>query len=831
MPAYNLTSICEMAGGQHVGASLPGIAIRHLLTDSRRLVAPSGTMFVAIVTAKNDGHRYIESLFERGVRCFLVSRLPEKSTPLFNDAAFILADDTLVALQRLASLHRASFSLPVVGITGSNGKTIVKEWLFQLLSEKMPVVRNPRSYNSQMGVPLSVWQIEEEHRLGIFEAGISLPGEMEKLEKIIAPQTGIFTNIGTAHDEGFPARENKIREKLKLFANAQTLIYCRDHSELDHYIGKWHASHPGVRLFTWSVKPGADIHVISLRRTDSHTHIRIDFQGKELDFEIPFTDHASVENVLHCMAFLCFMDYSNGWIQEKMAQLQPVAMRMEMKEGINNCLVINDSYNNDLNSLAIALDFLNTQTRHPHKTLILSDILQTGIPPSSLYSEVAGMLKAKGVNRFIGIGEGIMASKEHFGETAAFFASTEDFLSNYKPANFDHEAILLKGARVFGFERISNLLQQKDHQTILEVNLDALLHNLNVYRSFLASGVKVMAMVKAFSYGSGSVEIAGVLQYYHADYLAVAYADEGKELRKGGIHIPIVVMNPEVHNFEVLHKYRLEPEVYSLKLLQRVAGAAKYFDAVSQENPFLIHLKLDTGMHRLGFLPGEVDQLVKVLKENPHLRVASAFSHLAASDDPSHDHFTRQQLGTFSEMCHKLRNGLGYDFLRHISNSAAITRFPEAQFDLVRLGIGLYGVSSEPALQDLLQNVSTFRSVVSQVKRIPSGESIGYSRAARTSRETEIAIVPVGYADGLNRRLGNGVGQLMVKGQKVPIVGNISMDMCAIDVTSLNVSEGEEVIIFGNDLPIAGIARDLETIPYEVLTSVSQRVKRVYFQE
>jgi Alr-MurF fusion protein len=441
------------------------------------------------------------------------------------------------------------------------------------------------------------------------------------------------------------------------------------------------------------------------------------------------------------------------------------------------------------------------------------------------------MLKAKGVNRFIGIGAGIMASRKNFGETASFFASTEDFLSNFKPAEFDHEAILLKGARTFGFERISNLLQQKDHQTILEVNLDALLHNLNVYRSFLAPGLKVMAMVKAFSYGSGSVEIAGVLQYYHGDYLAVAYADEGKELRKGGIHIPIVVMNPEVHNFEVLHKYRLEPEVYSLKLLQKVAKAAKDFDAVNPENPFLVHLKIDTGMHRLGFLPDEVDELVMVLKENPQLLVASAFSHLAASDDPSHDHFTRQQIGAFSEMCNKLRKGLGYDFLRHISNSAAITRFPEAQFDMVRLGIGLYGVSSEPALQDLLQNVSTFRSVVSQVKRIPSGESIGYSRAARTSRETEIAIVPVGYADGLNRRLGNGVGQLMVKGHKVPIVGNISMDMCAIDVTGLNVSEGEEVTIFGKELPIAEVARALETIPYEVLTSVSQRVKRVYFQE
>jgi len=831
MPAYTLSEICDMAGGQLFGTPLPDLAIRHLLTDSRRLIAPGGSMFVAIVSPKNDGHRYIETLFERGVRCFLVSRLPVGHSQMFEKAAFIKVNDTLAALQQLAAAHRALFSLPVVGITGSNGKTIIKEWLFQLLAEKMPVVRNPRSYNSQMGVPLSVWQIEQEHQLGVFEAGISQPGEMEKLERVIKPQVGIFTNIGPAHDEGFPEREIKIREKLKLFANANTMIYCRDHSELDHYIRKWQALHHNVRLFSWSTKTGADLQVVSLHRSATHTQIRVEYQGKGLEFEIPFADHASVENALHCMAFLCHMGYSNGWIREKMAQLQPVAMRMEMKEGINNCLVINDSYNNDLNSLSIALDFLNTQTRHPQKNLILSDILQTGIPPAALYAEVAGLIKAKGVGRLIGIGQDISEHKLAFDLPSEFYNTTEDFLAAFSPLHIHNEAILLKGARVFGFERISNLLQQKDHQTILEVNLDALVHNLNVYRSLLKPSVRVMAMVKAFSYGSGSVEVAGVLQYHHADYLAVAYADEGKELRKGGIHIPIVVMNPEVRSLEVLHKYRLEPEVYSLKLLHRVAQAVRNFEAVSQESPFLIHLKLDTGMHRLGFLPGELDELVEVLNGNPLIRVASVFSHLAASDDPAHDDFTRRQIAAFSDMCQKLQKVLGYQFLRHISNSAAITRFPEAQFDIVRLGIGLYGVSSETALQDLLQHVSTFRSVVSQVKQIPSGESIGYSRAARTFHDTEIAIVPVGYADGLNRRLSNGIGHLFIKGHKVPIVGQISMDMCAVDVTGLAVSEGEEVIIFGEELPIAEVARALETIPYEVLTSVSQRVKRVYFQE
>jgi alanine racemase len=820
-----------MAGGQLYGASPPDVSIRHLLTDSRRLLSPATTLFVAIVTPKNDGHQYIGSLFERGLRCFLVSNLPAEDFPMRREAVFILVKDTLEALQQLAAAHRAAFPLSVVAITGSNGKTIVKEWLFQLLSEKMPVVRNPRSYNSQLGVPLSLWQIEEEHRLGIFEAGISQPGEMEKLERMLAPQTGIFTNIGPAHDEGFPARESKIREKLKLFSNAKSLVYCRDHAELDHYIRKWQAGHPGVQLFSWSLKPGADIYVSALRRKDASTHIRLEYKDKSFDFTIPFTDQASIENALHCMAFLCFKGFSNGWISEKMPQLQPVAMRMEMKEGINNCLVINDSYNNDLYALSIALDFLNSQTRLPKKTLILSDILQTGMPPVSLYAEVAAMIKARGVGRFIGIGQGLVDCKDYFDANARFFETTGDFLRNFDPSAFSHEAILLKGARVFGFERISNLLQQKDHQTILEVNLDALVHNLNVFRSFLNPGVKVMAMVKAFSYGSGSVEVAGVLQYYHADYLAVAYADEGKDLRKGGIHIPIVVMNPEVYNFGVLQKFRLEPEVYSLKLLHKLAMASREFEGVNAENPFPVHLKMDTGMHRLGFLPEELDALIAGLAENPQIKVASVFSHMAASDESAHDDFTQKQIRDFQEMSQKIRNSVGYDFLQHINNSAAITRFPASQFDMVRLGIGLYGVSAEPALQGLLQHVSTFRSVVSQVKRIPPGESIGYSRAARSQEEMEIAIVPVGYADGLNRQLSNGAGHLLVKGQKAPIVGNISMDMCAIDVSGLDVKEGDEVIIFGAQLPVTEMAKALNTIPYEVLTSISQRVKRVYFQE
>lgn len=831
MPAYPLRAICRMTGGSLHGAPGEDVHIRHLLTDSRRLLAPATTLFVALVTSKNDGHKFINHLFERGVRCFMVSQLPSGNPRLLEEASFILVNDTLVALQKLAAEHRASFQIPVVAITGSNGKTIVKEWVFQILSENCSIVRSPRSFNSQLGVPLSVWQMEKGHELAIFEAGISQPGEMEKLAEVLMPDTVIFTNIGQAHDEGFSSRSAKIQEKLKVVRCAKTLIYCRDHTLLENTIGQWKKNNDQVQLFSWSEQPGADIWVKRKDIAGNRTRIWIQTQSQSFDFEIPFCDPASFENAMHCMALLCHLGFSNGWIKEKMAMLQPVSMRMEMKEGINQCLIINDSYNNDLNSLSVALDQLSSQTRYNRKTLILSDILQTGIPSAKLYEDVAGLLQGKDIGRLIGIGPDISAHRHLFGQSASFYASTSEFLNQFALLDFRQEAILLKGARVFGFEKISNLLQQKDHETILEVNLDALVHNLNVYRSFLQPGVRIMAMVKAFSYGSGSVEVAGVLQYHQVDYLAVAYPDEGKELRQGGIHLPIVVMNPGLHHFDALLKYRLEPEVHSLQLLTRLAAEATVMAGIDLQNPFPVHIEFDTGMHRLGIMPNEIGELVAILQKNPHIRVVSVFSHFAASDDALHDDFSRQQMAKFSQMAQSLRQNLSYPFFCHISNSAAISRFPDARFDMVRLGIGLYGITPDESLRDLLQNVSTFRSVVSQVKHIPAGESIGYNRAALAARDTEIAIVPVGYADGLNRRLSNGVGHLLVNGQKAPIVGVISMDMCAADVTGLGAREGDEVIIFGKELPITLMANALQTIPYEVLTSVSQRVKRVYYQE
>lgn len=788
-------------------------------------------MFIALITPKNDGHKYLGSLYEKGMQCFMVSNLHDSHLQQMPDAVFIVVDDTLIALQRLCRAHRQRFSFPILAITGSNGKTTVKEWLHQLLWGKCNIVRNPRSYNSQTGVALAVWQINGSHNLGIFEAGISQPGEMERLANVLNPDIVLFTNLGPAHDEGFLSRSQKAEEKLRLAHGAKILIYCKDHKELHSQIMQRKLHNPHIKLFSWSAIEAGDVQLIAKSQTSTGTRLEVGFNGRLFEFEIPFHDSASIENAMHCLAFLCHQGYSNGWIQDKMSALQPVSMRLEMKAAINQCLLINDSYNNDFYALEIALGMLNNQTGFLRKTVILSDMHQTGIAPVKLYQDVAGLLVNAHVGRIIGIGPDISEQRNQFTIPGSFYPSTEDFLQAFDPEEFNQEAILLKGARVFGFERISSRLQHKDHQTILEVNLDSLVHNLNVYRSFLHPGVEVMAMVKAFSYGSGSVEIARVLQYHQIDYLAVAYADEGKELRKGGITVPIMVMNPELHHFEVLFQNNLEPEIHSVGLLRRYAKAAEARFGADPPQPALIHLEFDTGMHRLGILQDEIHEVAEFLNKTKCLKVASVFSHFAASDNDLEDAFTRQQIDVFIQMRNQLMQLLGYKFRCHISNSAAISRFPEAQFDMVRLGIGLYGISPDSELAELLQPVSTFRSVVSQVKRIPAGESIGYNRAAIAKSNTDIAIVPVGYADGLSRQLSNGVGYLLVNGHKAPIVGMISMDMCAVDVTGLEAKEGDEVIIFGKDLPVSQMAEKLNTIPYEVLTSVSQRVKRVYFQE
>jgi alanine racemase len=845
--SYSLSEVAFHTNGTLFTEREELVYIKEILIDSRHLVHPESTLFVAIVSGRNDGHRYIAELYEKGVRNFLVSALPHQPKPLPENGNepgntgslvnFILVDNTLDALQKLGATHRSRFSIPVIGITGSNGKTIVKEWLFQLMNRDKKIVRSPKSYNSQIGVPLSVWKMEPENDIALFEAGISLPGEMEKLEPIIRPTIGIFTNIGHAHDEGFRDLDQKVEEKLKLFVNSGTLVYCRDH-ELIHNKVMHDASLEQIIKFTWSRKQESDLQIIRISSGKStETTLTGIFRNQEQSLTIPFIDEASIENAIHCWALMLFLGYEADVISARMKALVPIAMRLELKEAINHCSLVNDSYNSDINSLGIALDFLNQQTQHTKKTIILSDILQSGRDPDSLYREISGILRGKGISKIIGIGNEIGRQAGQFPMEKTFYATTNDFFERFPFSSLRDEAILLKGARIFEFERIGHALQQKSHETILEIHLDALVHNLNYYRSKLAPGTKTMAMVKAFSYGSGSFEIANLLQFHRVDYLAVAYADEGVELRKAGITLPIMVMNPEEESFDLLLQYNLEPEIYNFRVLEMLERAIPENQGESKI-PVPVHMKIDTGMHRLGFDPSEVESLIQRLKKNPELHVQSVFSHLAASEDPAEDDFTRSQIGCLQATAEKIQTGLGYPFLVHILNSAGISRFPDVQMKMVRLGIGLYGVGFNEEEQRSLRNVSTLKTIISQIKQVKAGDTIGYNRKGVALTDLVIAILPIGYADGFSRRLGNGAGKVIINGFPAKTIGNICMDTCMVDITALSASpdspairEGDEVIVFGDDYPIAQLARDLNTIPYEILTGISRRVKRVYFFE
>ncbi|MEM9022375.1 MAG: bifunctional UDP-N-acetylmuramoyl-tripeptide:D-alanyl-D-alanine ligase/alanine racemase [Bacteroidota bacterium] len=802
----------------------PEDTIRELLIDSRKVGAVSDALFFALTGPRNDGHDYISELIGRGVRNFVVSRVPEPVDEAIN---FLVVPDTRLALQALTAWHRSRFDYPVFGITGSNGKTVIKEWLYQLLSPDQQIVRSPRSYNSQVGVPLSVWNMRPGQQLGLFEAGISRPGEMAALAGVIQPTLGLFTNIGTAHDENFSDVAEKIREKLRLFHAVGHLFYCADHVAVAEAI-KADPELSRVRQHTWGEHAEADLRVVNRHHANGHTRIAASIDGQEHTLEVPFTDAASLENAMHCWLVMLHLGYALPVIQQRILQLSAVAMRLELKEGINRCTVINDSYNSDMGSLRIALDLLRQQRQHNRFTVILSDILQSGRTEPELYAEVARMVAP--VDRLIGIGPAISRQQERFSnKEQQFFPGIQAFLDQVGPGTFHDEAILLKGARAFGFEAIGDRLQQQLHETVLEIRLDALVHNLNHFRSRLDQGTRLMVMVKAFSYGSGSFEIANLLQFHRVDYLAVAYADEGVLLRQAGIELPIMVMSPEERTYPAMVRHRLEPEVFDAKALQAFEQAVT--DHGKGEKHFPIHLKLDTGMHRLGFGEEELESLVNLLATAKHLRVASVFSHLAGSDESGLDDFTRKQLARFETMSQRIRSGLNYPVMRHILNSAGIQRFPEAQFDMVRLGIGLYGVGVNPETQQQLLPVSTLKTVVSQVRRLPAGETVGYGRKGVLERDSLVATVPIGYADGLSRRLSNGAGAMWVHGQRAPIMGNVCMDMCMLDVTGIPVEAGDEVIVFGEPYTISELAADLETIPYEVLTGISTRVKRVYLQE
>ncbi|RLD89470.1 MAG: bifunctional UDP-N-acetylmuramoyl-tripeptide:D-alanyl-D-alanine ligase/alanine racemase [Bacteroidetes bacterium] len=823
---YSGKQIAEIIDARLISENPDAVMVQDILIDSRRLISPENLLFFALVSKRNNGHFYIKELLKKGVRYFVVSEtLADFEIPEY--AAFFVVDNTLEALQKLTAFHRDQFDLPVIGITGSNGKTVIKEWLYQLLSTDKQVIRSPKSYNSQIGVPLSVWQISDIHDFGIFEAGISQPDEMQRLQPIINPDIGIFTNIGDAHNENFLNIYQKIGEKLKLFTKAKMLIYSSNHKELKEILIKSEIL-KNLDSFSWGYDDEDNLVINNISKKNKQTVIGADYKGESLQIEIPFIDDASVENAMHCWATLLYLGYKQPVIANKIKHLQPVAMRLELKEGINNCTVINDSYNSDINSLSIAIDFTNQQNQHNEKVVVLSDILQSGRSDIDLYTEVNNMLVKNNVSRLIGIGPAISRQAARFELEAHFFESTSEFISNYSFTNFANQTILLKGARVFEFEQINKLLQQKVHETVFEINLNALINNLNYYRSLLKPETLVMAMVKAFSYGSGSFEIANVLQYHQVNYLAVAYADEGVELRKSGINLPIMVMNPEAYAFDTMIKHQLEPEIFNFRALELLEKTIKS-SSIPLNKPVKIHLKFDTGMHRLGFGPDEIDSLISRLKKNEQIYVQSVFSHLAASDKPSLDDFTHEQINLFNTMAHKVSNATNHPVLKHIVNSAGIERFPEAHFDMVRLGIGLYG--TESVAKGKLENVVCLRSSLSQIKKVKKGESVSYNRSWVAKKDTVVGIVSVGYADGLMRNLGNGKLNLWIKNQPAKIIGDICMDMCMVDLTGMDASEGDDVVVFDGEHAIRELAEKSGTITYEILSRISRRVKRVYYYE
>lgn len=784
--------------------------------DSRSLQNDSHTLFFALTGPNHDAHVYIEELIAKNVQHFVVNYIPEN---VKDKANFLVVENTLESFQKFAAYYRSQFDFPIIGITGSNGKTIVKEWLNFLLSPDYNIIRSPKSYNSQVGVPLSILGIKEKHNLGIFEAGISTTNEMEKLQKIIQPTIGILTNIGSAHDEGFSDVGEKIKEKLKLFTNVNVLILNK-HKTISCFIN------PKIKQFTWSSDDKSADVFISTSKIESKTMLHCTYQEETFDIEIPFQDQASVENAVHCLMLMLYFGYKPAIIHSRMKELYPMEMRLKVKTGINNCTIIDDSYSSDFQSLKIALDFLEHQKQHKKKTIILSDIFQSGLSEEELYSQVSLLIISNKIARVIAIGETISKFKRKFINSISF-SNLNEFMAAYDNLEFENETILVKGARDFHFEQIVSLLEQKTHETVLEINLNAVSHNLNFYKSKLNPKTKLMVMVKAFGYGNGGFEIAKLLEHHKVDYLGVAFSDEGIALKNAGITIPIMVLNPESTSFEAIIHYNLEPEIYTIKGLKSFIKTAE----LKKVNQYPIHIKLDTGMHRLGFQENDIPELIELLRNTDLVKVKSILSHMATSDSLEHKDFSIAQIQLFDQLSTELKSALKINPIRHILNTSGISNFPDAQFDMVRLGIGLYGISNDDDEQKYLQNVGTLKSIISQIRTIQEGESVGYGRRFMAKKETKIATIPIGYADGISRQLGNENGYILVNNQKAPIVGSVCMDMLMVDVTNIDCKEGNTVTIFGEKPTVKELAKLLNTIPYEILTSISQRVKRIFYRE
>jgi alanine racemase len=808
----NIVSIIKAQWvGQNETAIVDSISI-----DSRSLQNNENTLFFALYGPNHDGHLFIEELIAKGVTHFVVRKIPEG---LELKAKFLIVEDTLDALQKFAAYYRSLFDFPIIGITGSNGKTIIKEWLNFLLSPDYNIIRSPKSYNSQVGVPLSILGINEKHNLGIFEAGISQMHEMDKLQKIIQPTIGILSNIGSAHDEGFSSVAEKIKEKLKLFISVNVLILNKNKT-ICAFIN------PKIKQFSWcSDDKSADV-FITKKNIGEVTELHVTYREDTFPITIPFQDQASIENAIHCMMVMLYFGYNHRVIQTRMAQLYPVEMRLKVKNGIYNCTLIDDSYSSDFQSLKIALDFLENQKQHKKKTLILSDIFQSGLGNEELYSLVSQLIISNKINRVIGIGETISQYKSKFINSITF-KNVSDFTNAFEKLNFENETILIKGARNFHFEEIVSILEEKTHETVLEINLNAISHNLTFYKSKLDPKTKMMVMVKAFGYGNGGFEIAKLLEHHKVDYLGVAFADEGISLKNAGISVPIMVLNPETTSFTAIIQHHLEPEIYSVKGLKAFLKIAEQ----KKLNHFPIHIKIDTGMHRLGFEEDNLDDLIQILKGNETVQIKSILSHMATSDDLNHDAFSKSQIALFEKLSTQIQTELNIKPIRHILNTSGISNYPEAQYDMVRLGIGLYGISNDEEEQKELENVGTLKSVISQIRTIDKGESVGYGRRFMADRTTKVATIPIGYADGIHRSWGNGVGYVTINGKQAKIIGSICMDMLMVDVTDIDCKEGNTVIIFGENPTVPFMAKELNTIPYEILTSISQRVKRVFFRE
>ncbi|MDN5201621.1 bifunctional UDP-N-acetylmuramoyl-tripeptide:D-alanyl-D-alanine ligase/alanine racemase [Fulvivirgaceae bacterium BMA10] len=795
--------------------------VSQFLTDSRKVSIFPEALFVAIKGERHDGHQFIAKLYQLGIRQFMVESETSHQYDQFGDCNILKVDNCIAALQAIAANHRLKFSLPVLAITGSNGKTIVKEWLSQILSARLKVVKSPKSYNSQLGVPLSVLQMEEGHDLAIFEAGISRKGEMKNLKQVIHPNIGIFTNIGPAHDQGFSSTKEKIIEKALLFEQVNTIIYCRDYEDIDEVLRELYDD---KKLFSWSRRHNANIQVIKSFRTEGFTEITLLFNSQHLFFRVPMLDEANLENAIFCICASLYFNINKNTIQKGLDQLKPVSMRLELKEGINGCYIIDDTYNNDLAGLQQALDFLSQQKQREKKAVILSDILDSGGSSKALYQKVSKLIQVNSIQRLIGIGPAIQANEDLFQEGSHFFKDVEDFIDHFDELNFTNEIILVKGARKFSFENITAKLQRKIHGTVLEIDLDAITHNLNFYRSKLKSNTKLMVMVKALAYGSGSHEIANLLQFHRVDYLGVAYADEGVSLRQHGIEIPIMVMNPSPDSFDKIIGHHLEPEIYNLHILKEFVSHLQKTKAQCK-----IHIKLESGMNRLGFEPDDLPELIEILSENSQIQVASIFSHLAGSDEAKHNDYSREQANRFIEGAELLKSGLKIKPICHLLNSPGILRFPEYHFDMVRLGIGLHGIDVNQQSQSELENVATLKTTISQIRKIKKGDTVGYGRAGVAPKEIKIATIAIGYADGYDRRFSKGVGKVVVSGKLAPVIGNVCMDMTMVDITGLQAKEGDEVIVFGKERSILELASDIGTIPYEILTNVSERVKRVFY--